>query len=201
MLPLAFKHPKTEFDRCQDGHSSSNVSGQAGPHNVFMTVYHQSSFAMNCQWSESRAWNISVHQEMYSMSNRFQVWMTLTTAGEFLQALPYQILKDSRKKSHTRACGEPEQRPAYWQNRFCWINRENQVPTWTRELFQLNTSKSAVGACKREREGSPLFRLFVKIFFKNAINVGQLLQEEKAYMTVSVNNISCFLFTRGVCWR
>lgn len=68
----------------QDGHSSRITSGQAGPHNVYMTVSPQSSFAVNCYWSEwheSRPWNISLHQEMYRLSNGFQVWMTLTTAG------------------------------------------------------------------------------------------------------------------------
>lgn len=47
----------------------SNISGQAGPHNVDTTVYPQSCFAVNCQWSErhaSRDWNVSAHREMYT---------------------------------------------------------------------------------------------------------------------------------------
>lgn len=95
----------SDLKRAPIGHQTSQnrtwqMSGQT-QHNVYTTVCPQSSFAMNCQWSEwheSRPWNVSAHQEIKSMSSGFQVWMTLITAGDFSPTLPFKILKDSRGK-------------------------------------------------------------------------------------------------------
>lgn len=74
-----------------------------------------------------------------------------------------QLIEKCTRHEHA---GRQRERLDYWQD------RENQVPTWTREavstLHKMN-ELSRLFVVEQEK----LCRIFVKIFFKDPINVQQ----------------------------
>lgn len=177
-------------DSC-DRHAS-NTSGQAEPHDIYMTVL---KALLQGDQMELRAGpvkhisgtrNVQIVQQISGLDD------INNSRRVFTEHAISNIERFQGKFTFARACGEAEQRPTYWQTRS--LNKQGNMSKRAVTSQYTRISLRCTG-----RGGFPLFRIFVRMFFKAAVNVEQWLQEEEKGLHESdcKQHLSYFLFTRG----